>query len=79
MNVREAAILVLEESDTPLHANEITKRIILSRGLWKTSGQTPTATVRGVISSDIKKNGDASRFVRHAPLNLRTKENRFSR
>ncbi len=66
MNVREAAILVLEESDTPLRVNEITKRI-LSRKLWKTSGKTPAATVGATIYSDIKKNGDASRFVRRAP------------
>ena len=66
MNVRDAAILVLEESDVPLHVNEITKRI-LSRKLWKTSGKTPTATVGASIYSDIKKNGVASRFVLHAP------------
>ena len=66
MNVREAVILVLEESGSPLPANEITKRI-LSRKLWDTSGKTPAATVGARIYSDIKKNGDASRFVLHAP------------
>ena len=66
MNVCEAVILVLEESNTPLHVNEITKRI-LSRKLWDTSGKTPAATVGARIYSDIKKNGDASRFVLHAP------------
>ena len=64
MNVCEAVILVLEESNTPLHVNEITKRI-LSRKLWGTSGKTPAATVGARIYSDIKKNGDASRFVLH--------------
>lgn len=66
MNVREAAILVLEESDTSLHVNELTKRI-LSKKLWKTSGKTPAATVGATIYSDIKKNGDASPFVLYAP------------
>ena len=66
MNVCEAVILILEESNIPLHVNEITKRI-LSRKLWDTSGKTPAATVGARIYSDIKKNGDASRFVLHAP------------
>ncbi len=66
MNIRNAVELVLKESGNPLHVNEITKRII-SRKLWKTSGQTPTATVGARIYSDIKKNGAASRFVLHAP------------
>ena len=66
MNVLDAAILVLRESDTPLHVNEITNRI-LSRKLWESSGKTPTATVGARIYSDIKKNGDVSPFVRHAP------------
>ena len=56
MKARDAVILVLKESGKPLHANEITK-CILSRGLWGTSGKTPTATVGARICSDIKKNG----------------------
>ena len=66
MKVLDAAILVLRESDTPLHVNDITNRI-LSRKLWKSSGKTPTATVGARIYSDIKKNGNVSPFVRHAP------------
>ena len=66
MKVLDAAILVLRESDTPLHVNDITNRI-LSRKLWESSGKTPTATVGARIYSDIKKNGDVSPFVRHAP------------
>ena len=76
MNVRDAAILVLKESTTPLHANEITKRI-LSRKLWKSSGKTPAATVGARISSDIKENGDASPFVRHAPSTFGLRESDF--
>lgn len=66
MNVRKASILVLEESNTPLHVNELTKRI-LSKKLWKTSGKTPAATVGATIYSDIKKNGNMSPFVLYAP------------
>ncbi len=66
MNVLDAVSLVLEESDAPLHVNEITKRI-LSRKLWETSGETPEATVGARIYTDIKRNGDASRFILHAP------------
>ena len=66
MKVLDAAILVLRESDTPLHVNEITNRI-LSRKLWESSGKTPTATVGARIYSDIKKNGNVSPFFRHAP------------
>lgn len=66
MSIRKAIILVLEDSNTPLHVKEITKRI-LSRKLCKASGKTPEATVGARIYLDIKKNGDASPFVLHAP------------
>ncbi len=66
MNIREAIILILKDSNTPLHVKEITKRI-LSKKLWETSGKTPEATARAAINSDIRKNGNASPFVRHAP------------
>ena len=66
MNVCDAAVLVLREAGRPLHVNEITERL-LSRGLWKTKGRTPAATVGARIYTDIRKNRDASRFIRHAP------------
>ncbi len=66
MNVRDAAILALKEADRPLHAKEITERI-LSMGLWKTSGKTPVATVSAKLYSDIKRNGEVSPFALHAP------------
>jgi restriction system protein len=62
MSVREAAIQILMEVDTPLHAQEIAKRI-LDRKLWQTTGKTPSATVSARLYSDIKKNGDKSPFV----------------
>ena len=73
MNVRDAAILVLKESGNPLHASEITKRI-LSRELWETSGKTPEATVSARLYSDMKKNGDNSPFILHAPSTFALRE-----
>ena len=66
MTVSAAAIQVLKEAGRPLHAKEITERI-LSRGLWSSSGKTPGATVSARLYSDIKKNGEASHFLLHAP------------
>ena len=62
MGIREGAIAVLREAWTPLHAKEITKRI-LAQKLWQTTGKTPAATVSARLYSDIKKNGDKSPFV----------------
>ena len=61
MGIREAVIQVLREAGEPLHAQEITERI-LTQGLWQTSGKTPAATVSARLYSDIKKHGDASVF-----------------
>lgn len=73
MSVRDAVITVLQEAGKPLHAKEITKRI-LSKNLWRTSGKTPTATVSARLYADLKKNGDTSPFILHAPqtFGLRT-------
>lgn len=66
MTVKEAVIKVLNTEAKPLHTKAITD-MILSRGLWQTSGKTPTATVDARISSDIKHNPNSSPFVRVAP------------
>ncbi len=73
MNVRDAAIHVLQEAGESLHAKEITQRI-LAKKLWSTTGKTPAATVSARLYSDIKKNGDQSPFVLVAPqtFGLRT-------
>lgn len=42
MSVRKAAIQILHEAGKSLHAEEITE-LIISRGLWKTTGKTPVA------------------------------------
>ena len=66
MRVLDAVEVVLKESGKPLHVKDITNRI-LSRGLWKTKGKTPEVTVGAMLYSDIKRNGDASRFILHLP------------
>ncbi len=66
MTVKEAVIQVLQAEAKPLHTKAITE-MILSRGLWQTSGKTPAATVEAQIASDIKHNPNTSPFVRVAP------------
>jgi restriction system protein len=63
MTTLEAALKVLQEAGTPLHYQEITKRV-LSAGLWRTKGKTPGATINARLSVDVKKNGTASAFRR---------------
>ncbi len=66
MTLLEAITKVLREAEKPLHAKEITEKI-LSSGLWSTSGKTPEATVAARQYTDIKKKGDASAFMLAAP------------
>jgi restriction system protein len=66
MNVKQAAMQVLQEAGQPLTAQEIAHRA-LDKSLWKTTGKTPDATVAALIYTDIKKLGDRSPFVRSGP------------
>ena len=66
MNVLDAVATILKEAGTPLHVREITDRLF-ARNLWQSSGKTPAATVGAKIYTDIKNNGDASRFMKTAP------------
>lgn len=63
MDVKSAAIQVLQQAGTALHAKDIAKRIMAS-GLWQSRGKTPEATVSARLYSNIKKEGDKSPFVR---------------
>lgn len=65
-DIKTAAIRVLQQAGTPLHVKDITDRM-LSAGLWKTAGKTPSDTVSARLYTDIKKNGEASAFVKVAP------------
>ena len=66
MNALEAAAVVLQDADQPLHYREITERMP-ARKLWTTAGKTPWETVNARIAVDIKTRGIDSRFVRTAP------------
>ncbi|MGC6456748.1 MAG: HTH domain-containing protein [Akkermansiaceae bacterium] len=62
---KKAIDKVLAASPQPLHYKEITEKII-SDGLRTSLGATPAATVNAQISASIKKQGDASPYVRVA-------------
>lgn len=65
-----AAFQVLSDYDRPLSAEEITQ-YALDRGILKTRGATPAATMSASLYVDIREKGAASRFVQVGP-------NRFS-
>lgn len=62
---KEAIVQVLRDSSEPLHYHDITERI-LARGIKRTAGATPDATVNAQIASSIKHDGPSSPFVRFA-------------
>ena len=66
MKAIDAIYQVLLEAGSPLSIIEITRRI-LSTGLWTTQGKTPEATISATLSSDVKEQGAASRFVHTGP------------
>jgi len=66
MNVKTAAIQVLQQAGTALHAKDIAEQIMVA-GLWQSGGKTPDATVSARLYSDIKSNGDKSPFVKVGP------------
>ena len=63
---KDIAIQILKEVGKPLHYREITQRAI-EKGLLKTTGKTPWATMNAQLSMDIVKNRDNSVFIRTDP------------
>ena len=63
---RNAAIRILEESKEPLHYKEITKRA-MEKGILKTEGKTPDASMNAQIVTEINSKGEKSAFIRTAP------------
>jgi len=57
----DAAAKVLADATEPLNAKGIVERM-LSKGIWKTNGKTPHATIHAAISREIARKGSASRF-----------------
>ena len=54
LSFKEAAIEILNSSDTPLSAEEIID-LALEKELVQTEGQTPEATMGAILYLDIKK------------------------
>jgi short subunit dehydrogenase-like uncharacterized protein len=59
----DLAAKILQEAGQPLNCQEIVKQL-LDRGLWKTDGKTPAATIYSAIITEIKNKGVQSRFVK---------------
>ena len=63
---KEIAYQILKEAGKPLHSKEITK-IALERGLLKTAGKTPMATMNAQLVVDINSKGELSDFKKSGP------------
>lgn len=59
----DAAALVLRDASEPMNAQDLVARII-ERGLWKTGGKTPAATIYAAMIREIKAKGSSSRFLK---------------
>ncbi len=62
----DAAAKVLAEAGKPLNCKTIVERM-LAKGLWKTSGKTPGATIYAAIIRHIAANGPKARFRKVGP------------
>jgi len=61
----DAAAQVLAEAGEPLDTKTMVERM-LAKGLWKTDGKTPAATIYAAIIREIAVKGAASRFRKTA-------------
>jgi len=59
----DAAAIVLRDASAPLNAQDLVG-LMLERGLWKTEGKTPAATIYAAMIREIKAKGSASRFLK---------------
>jgi hypothetical protein len=58
----DAAILVLHEAgNKPMNVKEIVEAV-LAKGIWKSNGKTPAATLYSCILREIQKKGAEARF-----------------
>lgn len=61
----DAAATVLAEAGEPLNTKEMVDRM-LAKGLWKTGGRTPSATIYAAIIREISVKGNDARFRKTA-------------
>ena len=57
----DAAAQVLKNAGKPMHCKDIVETM-LGKGLWKTGGKTPAATIYAAILREITAKGNAARF-----------------
>lgn len=57
----DAAAKVLADAGEPMRARELVNTMI-ERGLWKSDGKTPWATIYAAVIREIAAKGKASRF-----------------
>ena len=57
----DAAAQVLAEANEPLNCKEMVARM-LAKGLWRTSGKTPSSTIYAAIIREIATKGGEARF-----------------
>ncbi len=57
----DAAAKVLADAGQPMRARELVNTMI-ERGLWKSGGKTPWATIYAAVIREIAAKGKASRF-----------------
>jgi hypothetical protein len=65
MSGLDAAAKILGDAKEPLNCRTIVERAV-QKGLWKSDGKTPHATVYSAILREIAKKGDAARFRKAA-------------
>ncbi len=61
MSGLDAAAKVLQDAGEPMRARELVNTMI-ERGLWKSAGRTPWATIYAAVIREIAAKGDAARF-----------------
>jgi len=57
----DAAAQVLADAGEPMNCKTIVERM-LAKGLWKTNGKTPAATIYAAIIREIATKGNKARF-----------------
>jgi len=63
MSGKDAAYKVLCETGKSMNGRQICE-MALDKGYWEPQGETPEATIVSAILTEIKKKGDAARFIR---------------
>jgi hypothetical protein len=63
MSGRDAAYKVLCETGESMNGRQICE-MVLDKGYWEPQGETPEAPIVSAILTEMKRKGDAARFIR---------------